>query len=166
MALESISPSNDKTIVEMGADGTLPDPTTSDIVPQPSSNEANTTHNDTGTQQQEIHLGGQLSIHRFLTPESRSRPLVKEDMADTRRRSSSKRKGGSPKGTPKGKKQNKNKSSPKKQGNVSEITKASVSGNKETVSEREKVIEVPSAGKNVDQPSQIMDWWLNQPSPS
>ena len=90
VALEYISPSNDKTIVEMGADGTLPEPTTSDIVPQPSSKEANTTHNATGTQQEQIHLESQLSIHRFLTPESRSRPLVKEDMADTKRRSSSK----------------------------------------------------------------------------
>ena len=161
VVVKSVSSTKDKTIVEMGVDCTIPN-TISVIVPQPSSYEKNS-QNGTDTQEQEINLGGQLSMHQFLTPESRSRPRVKEDMTDSRRRSSSKRKGGSPKGTPKIKKQNKNKNSPKNHGNVSEITKDSVSANRETVS-KEKVLEVPSAAGNVDQPSQTMDWWLNQPS--
>ena len=163
VTLESL---HDKTIAEMRVGSTLPDHTITDIVPQPPSQEVNSPNNKTGTQQQETNMGGQLSIHRFLTPESRSRSLVKEDSTNTRKRSSSKRKGGSPKGTPKGKKQNKNNKSPKKQGNVYEKIKDSVSGNRETGSESERVLEVPSAAGNVDQPSQNMDWWLNQPSPS
>ena len=137
-------PSNDENSVE------------TNIVSQPSlSTEVSSLH-ATGTQQQ-------TTLLNFLSPKSRSRSLAKENTS-TRRRSSSKRKGVSPKDTPKSKRQSKN----KKQGIISGKTGSS-SGNRETVSENETVTEVQYAVGSVeitDTPSQNMDWWLNQPSPS
>ena len=127
------------------------------IVSQPSlPTEVSSTH-VTGTQQQV----GQTTLLNFLSPKSRSRSLAKEDNTLTRRRSSSKRKGASPTDTPKSKKLSKN----KRQGAVSGKTGSS-SGNKETVSENESVTEVRKVTVESAQPSQTMDWWLNQPSPS
>ena len=127
------------------------------IVSQPSlPTEVSSTH-ATGTQQQV----GQTTLLNFLSPKSRSRSLAKEDNTLTRRRSSSKRKGASPTDTPKSKKLSKS----KRQGVVSGKTGSS-SGNKETVSENESVTEVRKVTVESAQPSQTMDWWLNQPSPS
>ena len=131
------------------------------IVSQPSLPiEVGSTH-ATGTKQQV----NQTTMLNFLSPKSRSRSLVKEDNTLTRRRSSSKRKGASPKDTPKSKRLSKN----KRQGAVSGKTGSS-SGNKETVSENESVTEgrkvTVENAQITDKPSQTMDWWLNQPSPS
>ena len=128
------------------------------------SSEVNSLH-ATGTQQQEVITGRQTTLLNFLSHshKSRSRSLVKEDAKSTRRRFSSKRKGASPTDTPKSKRLSKK----KRQGAVSGKTGSS-SGNKETVSE--SVTEVRKVTVEsvqiTDKPSQTMDWWLNQPSPS
>ena len=154
--------------ITMNVDQELPSNIEANPESQPSLSETNLESQPslsevtTSTLQQDKNIGGQTTLHDFLSPKSRSRSLAKVDNKSSRRRSSSKRKGASPKDTPKRKRQSKN----KQQTSVFGKTGFS-SGN--TDSEIEKDTEVQSSAgsvDNVDKPSQNMDWWLNQPSPS
>ena len=91
------------------------------------------------THQQDICLGGQLTIDNFtLKKSSRSRSLTKEEILENRKRSSSKRRLGSPKETSLGKRSAKNKSSPKSKKKKSKgnkrdkVTKDASSGVRDT----------------------------------
>ena len=107
------------------------------------------------TPEQDICLGGQPTIDNFtINKSTRSRSLTKEEILETRKRSSSKRRLGSPKETPIGKRSAKNKSSPKSK------KKKSKAKRKEKMT-RENASGVENTATD-GQSKKHFDYWLNQ----
>ena len=107
-----LSSTEGNTVVDKRGSPTLRDHPIVESVTQSSGSETHSISMD--THQQDICLGGQLTIDNFtLNKSTRSRSLTKEEILESRKRSSSKRRLGSPKETSIGKRSAKNKSSPK-----------------------------------------------------
>ena len=103
--------------------------------------------------QQDLVPGSQLTIDNFTSFKSRSRSLTKDAISKTRERSSSKRKTGPLKETPKGKRSTKNKKSPKQKTNQGSKTNEQDRVSKGTPS--------GNTGGNT-QSAEYFDYWLNK----
>ena len=131
-------PQNDHTVVERRMEISVSDVASPQII----------------IPQQDLVPGSQLTIDNFTSFKSRSRSLTKDAISKSRERSSSKRKVGPLKETPKGKRSTKNKKSPKQKTNQGSKTNEQDRVSKGTPSDG-------NTGGNT-QSAEYFDYWLNK----